>query len=120
MKNGGVIVVCALWLGSVLPVRAALPSDDVVFKAMNDEMARNMRRLRMDDLPGPYYLAYTVREGTQAFITASFGALEGSQASSFLEARVQVRVGTVRVRVSTVQFVQWGYSKDACIGAVGV
>ena len=34
--------------------------------------------------------------------------------------RVQVRVGTVRVRVSTVQFVQWGYSKDACIGAVGV
>ena len=93
MKNGGVIVVCALWLGSVLPVRAALPSDDVVFKAMNDEMARNMRRLRMDDLPGPYYLAYTVREGTQAFIAASFGALEGSQISPFLEARVQVRVG---------------------------
>ena len=56
-------------------------------------MGRNMRRLRMDDLPGPYYLAYTVREGTQAFITASFGALEGSQASPFLEARVQVRVG---------------------------
>ncbi len=89
----GMIAVYALWLGSAFPARAALPSDDVVFRSMRDEMGRNMRRLRMDDLPGPYYLAYTVREGTQAFITASFGALEGSQASPFLEARVQVRVG---------------------------
>ncbi|MCX5793869.1 MAG: metallopeptidase TldD-related protein [Elusimicrobia bacterium] len=82
-----------LVLGLPIQATAALPANDVVFRAMQDEMSRNMRRLRMDDLPGPYYLAYTVREGTQAFITAGFGALEGSQISPFLEARVQVRVG---------------------------
>ncbi|MDD5628631.1 MAG: metallopeptidase TldD-related protein, partial [Elusimicrobia bacterium] len=87
-------------------------AQDVVFRAMNDEMSRNLRRLRMpavmesvrqapagfpipqvDELPGPYYLGYTVREGTRAFISAGFGALEGSQVGPFREARVQVRVG---------------------------
>jgi predicted Zn-dependent protease len=87
------MAVLALLIGWPCRAHAALPADDKVFQAMKDEMGRNMRRLRMDDLPVPYYLAYTVRSGTQAFIAASFGALEGSQISPSLEARVQMRVG---------------------------
>ena len=63
------ILLAAVLLGAV-PGRAVPPADDAVFRAMKDEMSRNMRRLRMDDLPGPYHLAYAVRSGTQAFITA--------------------------------------------------
>ena len=91
MRMNGFLLAAAL-LGAV-PCRAVPPGDDKVFRAMKDEMDRGMRRLRMDDLPGPYFMAYTVREGTQAFIVASFGALEGSQINPFREARVQVRVG---------------------------
>ncbi|MBI5239967.1 MAG: hypothetical protein HY926_05815 [Elusimicrobia bacterium] len=73
--------------------RVPLPADDSVFRAMQDEMDRSLRRLRMDDLPGPYHLTYAVRQGTQAHISASFGALEASQASPFLDMKVRVRVG---------------------------
>ena len=72
---------------------AALPADDKVFQAMRAELDRTMRRLRMDDLPGPYFASYAVRDGTQAFISASFGALSSSQERPFLELRADLRVG---------------------------
>jgi len=61
---------------------------------MNDELQRSMRGLRMDDLPGPYFVAYGVKEGTQAEIGASFGALEVSRVNPFMDVKAVVRVGT--------------------------
>jgi predicted Zn-dependent protease len=74
-----------------------LPADDTVLRAMQDELARSMKRLRMpavvDGLPGPYHMTYMVRQGTGAHISASFGALEASRMNPFLNLKVRVRVG---------------------------
>jgi len=70
-----------------------LPPDDRVFSAMKDELKRTVRKLRMKDMPGPYLVSYDVREGTRAHISASFGSLEASERSPFMDARANIRVG---------------------------
>jgi len=93
--GGQIAVTVFLLLGFLsFPCSAQkLPPDDKVFKAMKDELDRTMRKLRMEDMPGPYLVSYAVREGTRAYIGASFGSLQTSQESAFMDVRAEVRVG---------------------------
>ena len=71
----------------------AAPEGDAVFKAMNDEMARSMNKLKMDNLQKPYFMAYTVSEGSSCYISATFGALEGFNSYPYRRLKTEVRVG---------------------------
>ncbi|MBU2574207.1 MAG: hypothetical protein KKH28_09045 [Elusimicrobia bacterium] len=79
---------CALWAGAVLP------ENDNVFKAMKDELARSMDKLRMDSLAKPYFLDYQVVEGRSLGITAGFGAVESEYTAPYRRLRVNLRVGS--------------------------
>jgi predicted Zn-dependent protease len=68
--------------------------DDPVFKAMSDEMARNMDRLEMEDLERPYYLEYTVRDIEAANAAASFGGLTSSRRNRTRTLNTDLRVGS--------------------------
>ena len=61
----------------------AAPEGDAVFKAMNDELARSMNKLKMDNLQKPYFMAYTASEGSSCYISATFGSIEGFNSSSY-------------------------------------
>jgi TldD protein len=65
-----------------------------VRQAMEDELARSMKELRMgDDEPHPYYIAYTISDVDQATTSATLGAVTAAHAYRGRLLRTEVRVG---------------------------
>jgi predicted Zn-dependent protease len=83
---------CFLLLSAALPLASLNAQDDVVMKAMRDEMARSTD-LHLESLGKPYFVAYRVVETESAGVSASFGALNNSSASRGRVLFVEVRVG---------------------------
>ncbi len=72
------------------PLRA---EDDVVMKAMRDELSRAMESLQLKGLAKPYFISYKVRKITTTEASASFGSLTGSSEQRSRTLGVMVRVG---------------------------
>ena len=76
------------------PPAAQAPKNDVVVRAMRDELARSIQQLRLDTLPKPYFIAYRVTESQGVGASARLGGLlsEGdARGNRFLQ--VELRVG---------------------------
>lgn len=86
----------------------AIPENDVVFRAMKDEMDRSIKKLRMENLQKPYYVAYYVIEGQFVKISASFGSLESDESLPFRHAQVDVRIGDYSFDNSNFVSDSWG------------
>ena len=56
----------------------AFAADDVVMKAMSDELARSMEKLRLPNLEKPYFIAYRVDDVESTNISATLGQLAAS------------------------------------------
>jgi predicted Zn-dependent protease len=82
-----------LLLATLAPAARAQQSEDVVTRAMRDELARSMKELRLNQLERPYFIAYRVRENHSLSAAASYGSLLGSGADSGRSLSVEVRVG---------------------------
>ncbi len=87
-KTVGVSIACLLLASP--PLRSG---DDIVMKAMRDELARSMQKLQLDSLPKPYFIAYRVQEINNSDVSASFGSLLNSNQSRARFLAVEVRVG---------------------------
>jgi microcin-processing metallopeptidase PmbA/TldD-like protein len=87
-KTVGVAITCLLLASA--PLRSG---DDLVMKAMRDELARSMQKLRLDSLPKPYFIAYRVQEINNSDVSASFGSLLNSNQNRARFLAVEVRVG---------------------------
>jgi PmbA/TldA metallopeptidase C-terminal domain len=78
-------------------ITAQAPTDqDVLLKAMQDEMARS-KQLRILDLDVPYYVEYRVEDGATLEIEATLGALVSSISGSQRIPTVRVRVGDYKL-----------------------
>jgi hypothetical protein len=73
------------------PARA---QDDIVMKAMRDELARSMKQLHLEDLEKPYFVSYRVVDSDHTNVSASFGALSASSQNRGRMLNVEVRVGS--------------------------
>src|ERR1700691_1341866 len=71
--------------------------DDVVMKAMRDEMARSMQQLTLENLEKPYFVAYRIVDSENASVAASFGALNHSSSNRSRMLNVEVRVGDYKL-----------------------
>jgi predicted Zn-dependent protease len=78
----------------LLFARPASAQDDVVLRAMRDELARSMQQLQLEKLEKPYFIAYRVTEKNSAEAKASFGALLSSSSVHNRFLAVEVRVGS--------------------------
>lgn len=85
-------LVCIVALSLVLPAVAA-PVDDVVLKAVKDELSRSISRLVIPGQEKPYFMEYEVIEVQAVTITAAFGGLLYSQTNKARAVTVDVRVG---------------------------
>jgi hypothetical protein len=73
---------------------APAPKNDVVLRAMRDELARSIQQLRLDTLPKPYFIAYRVTEGQGAGANGRLGSLlAASDGRGSRVLQVEVRVG---------------------------
>ena len=68
-------------------------SGDVVLRALCEEMERSKAKLKLENVPAPYYIEYRVTEIDQFEASAVFGALRKQQHDHGRLLRVVVRVG---------------------------
>ena len=89
-----VISVALLICATAASARAAdAASSDVVLRALREEMERSKTKLKMDNVPAPYYIEYRVTEVDRFEANAVFGALRNQEHNRARLLRVVVRVG---------------------------
>ena len=72
---------------------SAADASDPVLKAMHEELERSKAKLKMDNVPAPYYIEYRLSDVHQFDAEAAFGALRQNQLSHYRSIHVVVRVG---------------------------
>jgi PmbA/TldA metallopeptidase C-terminal domain len=77
-------------------VRPARAQDDIVMKAMRDELDRSMKQLHLENLEKPYFVSYRVVDSDSTNVSASFGALSSSSQNRYRTFNVEVRVGSYK------------------------
>jgi hypothetical protein len=78
---------------------SSFAADDVVMRAMRDEMERSMRKLQLENLQKPYFISYRSVESQGCSVGASFGALTGSYCEPAASGQARSRNLSVEVRV---------------------
>lgn len=68
-------------------------ADDMVLKAMRDELQRSMT-LQFNSLDKPYYIEYVVEDGRRIQVSAMLDGILGMDNSEFRIPRVRVRIGS--------------------------
>jgi predicted Zn-dependent protease len=72
---------------------AAFARESVILSAMEDELARSMEELKLEDQERPYYLSYLVKDIYSLRITADSGAIIANSESRSRNLRTDLRVG---------------------------
>jgi predicted Zn-dependent protease len=67
--------------------------EDVIVRAMHDEMQRSMQKLRLEQLDKPYFISYTVVDNDSKEVAAMLGSVLSSTENSARTLLVVVRVG---------------------------
>lgn len=74
--------------------RTVLPDNDIVMKAIVDELDRSMEHLALEDLPQPYFIQYNAEDRITFRMSASYGALVSDGWDRKRSIRSRVRVGS--------------------------
>ena len=88
MRLGSLAVVLMMLAG------AGSGQDEVLMRALTDELERSMSELRVEGLERPYFISYRVDEARALSVAASFGSLLASRESRSRRLEVEVRVGS--------------------------
>jgi predicted Zn-dependent protease len=72
-------------------------AQDALDKAMHDELARSVERLRMEGLDKPYFIAYRVLDRSEQGVRATFGSLSERSQSHNRFLVVELRVGDYKL-----------------------
>jgi predicted Zn-dependent protease len=99
-------------LACALPARA---QDDVVTKAMRDELDRSMKQLQLENLEKPYFIAYRVVDSDSTSVSASFGALDSSSQGRSRRITVEVRVGSYQL--DNTNFFSFNFNMSSMVQA---
>jgi hypothetical protein len=71
----------------------AQQSDNIILKAMNDELARNMTELRYEGFEKPFYLSYSIADVTEYNVASAMGGLLRSEKKRSRAKNIRVLVG---------------------------
>jgi predicted Zn-dependent protease len=93
MKN----IVCRILFLQLALSSVAFTQDDVVMKAMRDELSRSMTQLHLADLDKPYFIAYRVTDNSTTKVSATLGQLTDKTVYRGRRLAVEVRVGDYKL-----------------------
>ena len=82
-----------LCLAFILASPLLRAEEDVVGRAMHDEMQRSMQKLRLEQLDKPYFISYMVVDNESKEVAATLGSVLSSSESNTRSLMVVVRVG---------------------------
>src|SRR5215813_1086625 len=102
MSLSAIVVAAALAVPVPVPPPTQSPRPGVaapdprmaVLEAMAQELERNKTRLRLGENPPPYFISYSVKDLTQSWVAARYGALFDDQTSRDRRVYADVRVGS--------------------------
>lgn len=89
-------------------------TENVVKKAMKDELSRNMEKLAIENLKRPFFISYTISDAKTLFISSSLGAIITSEQIPYRKQQVRILVGDYKrnnenfVDMNTL----WSYSSS--------
>jgi len=83
----------AAFVLSQTPQLPTLGADEVLLRAMRDEMARTDQLRIVGGKDAPYYIAYTVSDADSLHIASTLGAVVSSNRNAYRSPAVEVRVG---------------------------
>src|SRR3954469_10946283 len=69
------VMLIVLWCGSPAFGLTSEPAADLVKKAMHDELARSISKLRLAELDKPYFISYRIDDTSGTKISAVLGQL---------------------------------------------
>lgn len=72
---------------------AAIAKESVIISAMEDELARSMKELKLEDKEGPYYISYLVKDTYLLNIAADSGAVTANSENHVRTLKTNLRVG---------------------------
>ncbi len=107
------IALASLLLCALAAVRPARAQDDVVMKAMHDELDRSMKQLQLENLEKPYFISYRVVDSDSTNVSASFGALDSSGQGHSRRLTVEVRVGSYQL--DNTNFFSFNFNQSAMV-----
>jgi predicted Zn-dependent protease len=88
------LLICSFAFVSTQINLHAEQEEDVVLKALKDELARSVDQLQLKDMEKPYYIEYSVEESERFMMRAFFGAVVSSSRDKSRFLQVGVRVGS--------------------------
>jgi hypothetical protein len=91
MKNRNFILATIFHFGILVGVSAQ--TENILQKAMKDEMNRSMNELKYEEFDKPFYISYIARDVTQTEIMCSLGSLLRSSTHKIRSKSVRVLVG---------------------------
>jgi hypothetical protein len=80
-------------LAFLIPTPRARAEEDVVVRAMRDELGRSVEKLRLEQLDKPYFISYAIQERSTVNASATFGGLLDSSEQRGRSLTVEVRAG---------------------------
>jgi predicted Zn-dependent protease len=111
------MLLCAILfatLGAISGGAAALPAqENVVSRAMHDEMQRSMQKLELEQLDKPYFISYRVVETDAKETSATLGSL-------LSRSERRMRFLTVNVRVGDYSFDNSNFLSTGSFGGPGM
>lgn len=87
------LISCALSVAILVSDLSAQQQEDILLKALKDELTRSMEKLQLKDMEKPYYIEYSVIDIETFEIKAAFGSIVKSEREGNRLLRVEVRVG---------------------------
>ena len=91
MRPAGKLCAAALAAYAVAAAAAAT-DDDPLLRAMRDELARS-RAIHVAGLEPPYFISYSVDDGSSLTVMATLGGILSHHSSRFRLPEIEVRVG---------------------------
>ncbi|UCH92414.1 MAG: hypothetical protein JSV88_19245 [Candidatus Aminicenantes bacterium] len=91
------LAAAVIFMGSASPSMLMGEKDDVILKAMTDELDRSMKSLKIENMEKPYYLEYSIWDYWELSIEGSFGTLTESQQDQRRLLKVGLRVGSYQL-----------------------
>jgi hypothetical protein len=86
-------LIAGIALMTNFPLKSLAESNDIVMKAMQDEMARSVKTLQLTGHDKPYFVSYRITEFDTERFGASFGAIGESTNYRWRNLKVDVREG---------------------------
>lgn len=87
------LVGSAAYLLSQTPALPALGDDEILLRAMRDEMARTAQLATVGGKDAPYFTSYTVSDAESVHISSTLGATVNVSRNAYRSPSIEVRVG---------------------------